>query len=266
MKSTHFKLDAGDANCGTVYLPDTAAGKLPVVVYCHGWGANRTLAPVVASLARLLETRRAALVAFDFFGCGETGGNYSLMTYGRWRNNLADVFEWIVRQPWADPSRIGCFAISSGTTAALRYAATSTLPAFVISVATCAGHFIQMPNPPGRILVNHIDELAAGKTVELFGTQFGLEFFHDFLNEAPVYNHSSINCPVFFLQGASDNPWRRADSWLGYQLLKSKGAKHLEMENGDHGLDTVADAAANEAFTWLQQIDFTSGVKAGTPT
>lgn len=258
MKTTHFKLTVGDAICGTVYLPDSYAGQLPVVVYCHGWGANRTLPPVIASLERLLETRPAALVAFDFFGCGETGGNYSLMTYGRWRNNLADVFDWIVRQPWADPSRIGCCAISSGTTAALRFAATSSLPAYVISVATCIGAFIQMPNPPGRILANHLDDLMAGKTTELFGTQFGLEFFRDFLNEAPVYNLRAIRCPVFFLQGGADNHWRRADSWLGYQLLKSTGAKYLEMEGGDHGLDTVADAAAKEAFAWLEEIDFSA--------
>jgi pimeloyl-ACP methyl ester carboxylesterase len=263
MRSIDFKLEAGDANCGTVYLPEAVTGVLPVVVYCHGWGASRKLTPVTSSLSRLLETRPAALVAFDFFGCGDTGGNYSLMTYGRWRANLADVFDWIVRQPWADPARVGCFAISSGTTAALRFAATSSLPAFVISVATCAGTHIHMPNPPGRILVNHINELAAGRTAELFGTQFGLEFFRDFLNEAPVYNLRSINCPVFFLQGARDNPWRRADAWLGHQLLKEKGAKYLEVEDGDHGLDSAPDTAAREAFAWLQQIDFSAGPKGG---
>ncbi len=267
MKILPFRLDTGDRNTGTAYLPDNTTDRLPVVIYCHGWGVGGStiLPPVVASLGRLLESRPAVLVTFDFFGCGQTGGNYSQMTYGRWHANLTEVYAWVAAQPWADPARIGTFGISSGTTAALRHAIATPACAFVISTATCLGAFIGMPNPPGRILAEHLDELAAGKTAELFGTPFGREFFHDFLTKAPVYglralsdSSEKIICPVFFLQGAADNVWRRTDSWLGYQLLKAKGAKYLEMENGDHGLDTVADAAAQEAFAWLQSIDFTS--------
>lgn len=263
MKTLPFRLDTGDRNVGTAYLPDTATGRLPVVIYCHGWGGSQKLTPPLLALAKLLESRPAALVAFDFFGCGETGGDYSQMTYGRWHANLAEVFAWVTAQPWADPARIGTWGISSGTTAALRHAIDTPACAFVISTATCLGAFIGMPNPPGRILAEHLDELAAGKTVELFGTPFGREFYHDFLTKAPVYDLRDLSmsgeralCPVFFLQGAIDNVWRRTDAWLGHQLLKARGSKHFEMENGDHGLDSVAEAAAQEAFSWLQEIDF----------
>lgn len=258
MKTIPFQLTSGDANYGTVYLPDEATGPLPVVIYCHGWGGTQKLPPVIESLWRLLETRPAALVSFDFFGSGLTGGSFTQMTYGRWHANLTEIFAWVAQQPWADRARIGTFAISSGTTAALRHAMGSTDAAFVISVATATGAFIGMPTPPGRILVEHFDEIAAGKTAELFGTPFGFEFFRDFLGHAPVYNLRSIRCPVFFLQGAADNVWRRTDAWQGYQLLKEKGARYLEVENGDHGLDHVADHAAGIAYAWLQEIDFTA--------
>lgn len=258
MKTIPFQLTSGDANHGTVYLPDVASGPLPVVIYCHGWGGTQKLPPAVESLRKLLEARPAALVSFDFFGGGLTGGSYTQMTYGRWQANLTEIFKWVAQQPWADRARIGTFAISSGTTAALRHAISSTDAAFVISVATCLGAFIGMPNPPGRILVEHFDDIAAGKTAELFGTQFGFEFFRDFLGHAPIYDLKSIRCPVFFLQGAVDNDWRRTDAWLGYQRLKGQGARYLEVENGDHGLDHVADQAAAIAFGWLQEIDFTA--------
>ncbi|MBS0631884.1 MAG: hypothetical protein JSS11_08220 [Verrucomicrobia bacterium] len=45
-------------------------------------------------------------------------------------------------------------------------------------------------------------------------------------------------------------------AWLGYQRLKAQGAHYIEVENGDHGLDHVADLAAETAFAWLQGIDF----------
>jgi pimeloyl-ACP methyl ester carboxylesterase len=254
MKTLKFRLETGDRNAGTVYLPDSQNGRIPVLVYCHGWGASQKLPPVMTSLWPRFEDVGAGLLAFDFFGCGETGGDYGQMSYGRWHRNLGDVFEWIAKQPWADPARTGCFAISSGTTAMLRFAAASRAPAYAISVASCIGAFIQMPNSPGRIMVEHLDDLVAGRTAELFGTHFGLEFFRDFLTAAPVYTLRAITCPVFFLQGGADNPWRRADAWLGYQLLKAQGAKYLEIEDGDHCLDTVADKAAAETFTWLRTI------------
>ena len=251
-----FQLASNDRVCGTVYLPDDSTTPLPVVVYCHGWGGSRSLPPVVASLWRLLESEPAALVAVDFFGCGQTGGDYGQMSYGRWHTNLAEVFDWIMRQPWADPQRIGCFAISSGTTAAFRHGIASPDCAFIVSVATCIGAFIGMPNPPGRIFAENARALLEGKTASVFGTAFSQEFFHDFLTEAPVYRLRSIVCPVFFLQGADDNPWRRADAWLGFQLLKEQGAKYMEIPGGDHGLDRVADIAAGAAMEWLREINF----------
>lgn len=45
MKIFPFKLDTGDRNAGTAYLPDTATGPLPVVIYCHGWGGSQKLTP-----------------------------------------------------------------------------------------------------------------------------------------------------------------------------------------------------------------------------
>ncbi|MDB6170182.1 MAG: X-Pro dipeptidyl-peptidase family [Verrucomicrobia bacterium] len=189
-----------------VYLPEGSRGRLPVMVYCHGWGGSQKLPPVMERLQPKLEAAGTALLSFDFFGCGETGGSYSEMTYGRWHRNLADIFAWLAAQAWADPTRAGCFAISSGTTAMMRFASEARAPAYAISVASCLGAFIGMPNPPGRILVEHLDSLVAGKTAELFGTQFGLEFFRDFLSAAPIYTLNSITCPVFFLQGGADNP------------------------------------------------------------
>lgn len=254
MKTEIFRLETGDRNVGTVYLPDGVEGPIPVLVYCHGWGGSQQLPPVIAALQPQLEARGVAVLAFDFFGCGATGGSYSEMTYGRWHRNLADIFAWLVKQAWADPGRSGCFAISSGTTAMLRYAAGPTPPAYAISVATCVGAFIGMPTPPARLLVNHLDELTQGKQVEVFKTPFGIEFFRDFLEEAPVYSLKSIPCPVFFLQGGRDNPWRRTDAWLGYLLLKEKGAKYLELEDGDHGLDTAPERGAAETLAWLESI------------
>ncbi len=256
MKTSRFRLLTGDRNAGDVFLPDDADGKLPVVVYCHGWGGNRL--PGGSTRAVLDRAVRAgmAFVTFDFFGCGETGGSYSEMSYGRWTANLRDVVEWVALQRWADPAKVGCFGISSGTTPALRLAETDRTLAFVISVATCLGLFINMPNGPARVLVESWDTLASGGSAEVFRIPFTLEFFRDFIGSAPVYGLESISCPVYFLQGELDNPYRRADAWTGYQVMKRRGlpVAYQEIPGAGHGLDEAPERCADEVLGWLARI------------
>jgi pimeloyl-ACP methyl ester carboxylesterase len=258
MNQINFKIDKGDHNVGTVYLPDSVKRNSPVVIYCHGWGSNRSLYPSTQRLCTALRESSASMVTFDFYGCGETGGNYNRMSYGRWMSNLADVSEWVTGQDWADRQKIGCFSVSSGTTAALRFAEISREVAFVVSVATCLGLFINMPNSPARILVDRLQSLTDGGTAEVFGTHFDLDFFKDFIGNAPVYNLQDISCPVFFLQGAADNPWRRSDAWVGYLVMQKNGqtVKYLEIEGGDHGLDNVPERCTQEVVTWLKEMRF----------
>jgi pimeloyl-ACP methyl ester carboxylesterase len=256
MREFNFQIEKGDKNIGTVYLPVAFEGKIPVVIYCHGWAGTRLLNPSTKSLCFALIESSAALVTFDFWGCGDTGGNYSDMSYGRWTSNLKDILEWISHQEWADCNKIGCFGISSGTTPALRLAETGSKLAFVVSVATCLGSFIDMPNGPGKVLIDKWDALTNDETANIFEIPFKLDFFKDAVERAPVYDIRSIKCPVFFLQGKSDNVRRRSDAWIGSQLMQKYGlrVKYLEMEGGDHGLDNLPDQCAQEVIEWLKEI------------
>jgi len=197
------------------------------------------------------------VVTFDFYGCGDTGGPYGEMTYGRWTNNLADVYTWVTEQEWADPARIGCLGISSGSTAALRFARQVPQSAFVVSVATCLGLYISMPNSPARTFAREAEALLAGEPVEVFGVPFPAEFFREFIEHASIYDVREIKCPVFFLQGSEDNPFRRADAWLGYELRRKSGAPthYIEVEGGDHGLNSRAEESTTAVMSWLRSID-----------
>jgi pimeloyl-ACP methyl ester carboxylesterase len=261
MATRTFVLPAGDHNVGDVHLPDGGSGRRPVIIYCHGWNGSKEARPTTRALLDRCLPAGLSMVSFDFFGCGATEGDYRKMTYARWMSNLEGVVDWVAAQEWADPSRIGCFAVSSGTTAALRLAAASKKVAFVISVATALGLFMDMPNGPGRTLVEHWDTLNGGGCATVFGTEFPLEFFRDFISRAPAYDLPHVTCPVFFLQGKLDNPWRRADAWLGFKVLEASGlpVKHVELDNGGHGLDEVPDLCAEEVMGWLREIGIVEG-------
>jgi len=252
-----FQLSIGDKNKGTVYLPNKESKNTPVIIFCHGWGGSRQLNGVEAMLCEKAMTDNTAFVAFDFYGCGETGGEYNYMTYTRWKNNLADILSWCITQPFADANKIGFYAVSSGTTAALRLAAEDRRVAFVISVATAISSHIGMNDGgPAKIFADNCKELLSGGQKELFGVKFGADFYIDTISNAPIYTIKNIECPTLFLQGLADNTYRCADAKMAYQIMQKNdlAASYIELVDGNHGLDNVVDEAIEHILSWLSSV------------
>jgi pimeloyl-ACP methyl ester carboxylesterase len=260
-----FRLSSGDRNVGTVYLPDQDSLNLPVMIYCHGWGGSRKLHHFTRKLCERTIATNMAFVAFDFFGCGETGGDNGKMTYTRWKRNLSDIMAWIREQRFADISKIGCYAFSSGSTAAFRLAAEDDGIAFIISIGTCISAHIGMGNGgPAKLLADNLELLRSGGTVKILNTDFGIEFFSDTISNAPLFTLKNIKCPVLFLQGLSDNIFRITDAKMGYQIMKQENlpVTHIEIEGGAHGLENVGDEALQIAFDWINSIGVTQNEKS----
>lgn len=250
MHQYNFKLDTGDKNAGTVYLPSQQCGKLPVLIYCHGWGGNCSLPSVINCLLE----KEIAIVAFDFYGGGDTGGDYTHMTYKRWEENLSDILTWVSEQPFADCKHIGCYAFSSGSTAALRLAAEDERIKFIVSVGTCiSAHIFMKTGGPAKWLADNLHLLVSGGSYK----DFGLDFFVDTISNAPIHTVNNIKCPALLLQGTADNPYRCADAKMAYDLMRFENSPvtHIEIENGNHGLDNVADKAGSILLNWLAEID-----------
>ena len=254
MRSREFRLEGGDRNVGTAYLPVDTQKPSPVLIACHGWKFHRALTPFTTALVERLTARGMFVVTLDFFGCGETGGDYAEMTYGRWAENVAAVFAEVATWDTVDAARIGCLGISSGSTAALRFARDERRAAFVVSVATCLGLYINMPHSPARTLSENMETLLSGGTARVFDVRFPLTFFTDFVQHAPLYDVQEIACPVLFLQGAEDNVWRRSDAWTGNALRQRANAAtwHVEIEGGDHGLDSRPKESVDALEHWLE--------------
>lgn len=254
-----FRLETGDRNTGTVYLPERNAVNTPVIIYCHGWGGSRQLCPVTKLICDMTANKGVAFVTFDFFGCGETGGDYRQMTYTRWKNNLAEIVSWVAAQPFSDECRIGCYSFSSGSTAALRLASEEQRLAFIISVGTCISAHIGMgKGGPAKILADNLETLLSGGTVNIFGIDFGINFYLDTISKAPIHNMDKIQCPVLFLQGTADNTFRCADAKMAYDLMINSNpqgkALYVPLEGGNHGLENVSEKAADIVWDWLKRI------------
>ncbi len=253
MYNYNFKLKKNDKNIGTVYLPNENSTNLPVIVYCHGWKGCRQLWTPTEKLCEFAMQNNIALVTFDFYGCGETGGDYSEMTYNRWKENLIDIIDYIKEQTFSDNNKIGCYAFSSGSVAAFRLAAETDVIKFIISVGTCITSNIFMGSgSPAKWLSDNIETLYHGGKIK----DFGIEFCTDVVSNAPVHMVKDILCPVLFLQGTADNVFRITDAKIGYEIMKSNGrdATHIEIENGTHELENVFELAMEHIYRWLLPI------------
>jgi pimeloyl-ACP methyl ester carboxylesterase len=253
-----FKLITSDKNAGTVYLPSESTVNIPIIIYCHGWGADRGLYPTAKILCEKAAKKNIGFVTFDFFGCGETGGDYSQMTYSRWVNNFSEIVSWVTSQPFCDKNKIGCLGYSSGSTVALRFAMEDKRLSYIVSIATCiSAHILMKDNGPIKLFADNTDLLFAGGTVKLAGIDFGVGFYLDVISNAPMYSMDKINCPVLFLQGTADTAYRCADAKMAYDLIKEHTpdtqSTHIPVENGNHGLDNVPDEAVDKIMSWLAQ-------------
>jgi uncharacterized protein len=254
MHSTSFQLADGDRNVGTMYLPASPPVCGSVLIVCHGWQGDRTLTPFTTELVERLTAHGMAVVTFDFFGCGDTGGDYAEMTYGRWAEDIAAVFAEVASWDWVDATMIGCLGISSGSTAALRFARAERHVAFVISVASCLGLYINMPRSPARTMSESLEILLAGGSAKVFDTSFPLAFFSDFVEHAPLYELQAVACPVLFLQGTEDNIWRRTDALIGNTIRQKYNMPTalVEIAGGNHGLDSRPSESVDALLDWLQ--------------
>lgn len=257
MLKLDLRLPFGDRNDLSVWRPETPGGRLPVIIYSPGFGGTKDLGQgMAAALCAAAVAESMAFVSFTPYSWPATGGKDAEFTYGRWSKNLEDIVRWLVRQPWADPDRVGCLAISSGTTTALRYAQRSADLKFVISIATCLSIHVGMNDSPVRRAMEALLVENSRKVPDYFGKKVTKKFYIDSLCNAPVFRMNQTKCPVFFLQGAKDNLWRRSDAWIGHETLKRAclPTKYLEIAGGDHGLSEGARKGTAESLKWLREL------------
>jgi len=243
MAETRYDFKVGEIAC-TAYLPTTQT-RVPILVVCHGWGGNRRLWRLPERIKNKVIKRGMGVVAFDFFGCGESYGDYRDMTYGIWAQNLCDVLDYLKAADFCDASRLGVLGFSSGSTAIFR-AAMRCMPAYMISVATCVTPNIGMAEGgPYKAL-----ESGAESTVFL-GKEVRRGFFADCIDNSPDKYIDKITCETLIMQGGGDNDYRITDARLASRLIEH--SKLIIYEGGTHSLDNCATEATNDVLMWFYE-------------
>ena len=91
---------------GSAVMPE-AGGKYPSVIFMHGFTVDST----GPNRFHLHFARRAVeagfcCIRFDFYGCGESDGEFYEMTVGSEQRDAAAIMEWARKQPFVDAENL----------------------------------------------------------------------------------------------------------------------------------------------------------------
>jgi len=98
---------------GMMHLPDGIHGKVPMVAIFHGFTGNK-MEPhfIFVKLSRQLEKVGIGSVRFDFYGSGESDGDFSEMTFSGELEDARQIIKFIKNEPMADVENIGILGLS----------------------------------------------------------------------------------------------------------------------------------------------------------
>ena len=261
MYKKFFRLDYGDKNFCRLYMPDKNSANIPVIIYCHGWtkpiqGGGRILGGAPKAVRDLAIKNNMAFLSFDQFGEYRTWGDNRYFTHARWGEGVKNAYDYIVNNNISKYGLIGCFGISSGTTAAFRMEQKYNKLAFNVSVATAISNNIINPGGPRQFYLDNKELLDNGGLVKYCGKKISKLFFDDDDQNLCIEHLDKVKCPTLFLQGSLDNERRKQDALDGYNALKEYGvhSEYFLVEGGGHGLEQKANICAEKTIDFIKRV------------
>ncbi len=248
MKRTDFELDNDSYTIhGWIKKPDkTVCRKVPLAVFMHGLTLDKDSMPLRLLADQLLE-QDIAVLSFDFFGHGETGGKWDNMTVSKWVRDGECILSYACNLPYV--SCVYVVGHSQGGLAASIVAGKH--PDQVKAMALYA---------PAAV----IEDL--GKTGYCAGVTFNpkdiperIPFFEGYLARKYIRSAQKLHVyetagdyegPVLILQGTSDQLVPISYAWKYHQVYDHSRLVLFDKE--DHMFHNHREKAAEVVVDFLK--------------
>lgn len=226
---------------GIVDLPEKTE-KVPVVVNLHGFtGTRQGHKNLHTSMGRELAKAGIACVRFDFYGNGESDGEFEDMRFTGLLEDTEDIIEWVKAQEWADADKIILSGQSMGGYVAST-AAPRVQPAGLILMCPGAGMWYGALERAEQFEAKGIFE------ADIEGLRFVTAFNRDLHNYEPFSSAQGYEGPVILIKGTADElvDERIVDS---YKQVYGDRVTYVPVEGGNHNFASLpAKTACNKAI------------------
>ncbi len=216
------------------------AGDGPTVVWLGGFRSDMAGTKAQA-LADWAQARGRAYVRFDYFGHGESGGDFARGTITRWRDDALAVLEALVEGP-----AVLVGSSMGGWISCLVAGAAPERVAAMVLIAP-APDFTEKLMAPEMTAADRAQMAATG--VWLRPSEYGepypitRELLEDGARWSILPGPVNIDAPVRILQGGADPdvPWRHALELA--QAIRGENVVFTLIKDGDHRLSRPQDLA-----------------------
>ncbi len=217
--------------CIEVLPQENQTSSMPAVILCHGFAYYKEEDGIFTEIAKRLAGLGYAAYYFDFSGCGESEGDYSLTTLTKLVEDLRSVYETVTGYSYIDSDRVSLVGQSFGTSVAV-CSRIQNLERIVL-----CGSFYS-PYELFRSYFQEVDEAGVSRRTHSDGsiTVMGSQFWSDLKQYDLPEIILGYDCPILFVHG-------KLDSTVPMELMTPllKAAKHpvgpVILEKSDHGLE-----------------------------
>ena len=217
---------------GVLTLPDNIENPL-IVLNLHGFGGSMSGYKYAHThLSRVLESNGFGCARFDFYGCGESDGEFEEMTFTGLIEDAIDMYNYIVDCKLTTADRIILSGHSMGG-----------------YVASCVAPKLQ---PIGLILMcpgggmwygckERADGLKAQSMqyADMEGLKFNIDFNYDLYNYEPFSNAMGYDKDVVIIRGTKDKLVDNRACQAYLNCYNSDKSIYVEIEGGDHNFANI---------------------------
>lgn len=235
-----FKNRNGHTLRGIVTLPDTE-GKVPFVVHLHGFaGSCSGYKSMYTHLSRALAAQGIGSARFDFYGNGESDGEFEDMSFDGLHTDAQDIFAWAAEQPYVDSEKLFLSGQSMGG-----YIAASCAPVIqphgLILLCPGAGMWFGCAQRADGIMQTGKDY------ADMEGLCYKMAFNYEMAKHPdPFTEAKGYNGPVLLLRADDD---RLVDEGTCNRYAQVYTAPDVDTIAGGHNFATLAARATVEKKT-----------------
>ncbi|AEF17870.1 alpha/beta hydrolase fold protein [Thermoanaerobacterium xylanolyticum LX-11] len=239
---------------GMMHIPNSASGKVPMIAIFHGFTGNKVESHFIfVKLSRELEKVGIGSVRFDFYGSGESDGDFVDMTFSGELEDARNIVEFIKNYPATDIDNIGILGLSMG--GAIAAIIANEYKNIVKSLVLWAPAFnmrdiviLQSQSEAGNLLSQH-------GFLDIGGLALGKGFVSDIVNIDIFQSAKGFDKDVLIIHGTKDEavPYTVSEEILK-TVYKEKGHR-VSIDGSDHTFNRLdwEKRAIDESVTFLKE-------------
>ncbi|MBN1481572.1 hypothetical protein EH223_04345 [candidate division KSB1 bacterium] len=236
-------MSQGNQLVGMLHKVDSAK----IIIMCHGFTGNKIEDKrLFVEAARDFASRGYNAFRFDFYGSGDSNGEFKDTLISHNIANLVDVISWAGEQ---DYKHIAVLGISMGAASAILTINDQPVEAFVAWSA--------VPDMK-RLYQRHENEIRASDVNQQLIEYNGWSLNHSFFSDAVHFDIKSalarLHCAKLFIQGTADDQLF-VDGFFQFRDIVSPPADFMEIPGAGHTFGSPAHRrqVIRQTTLWLQR-------------